>query len=559
MKLSCLRFLFAAFFLSLTVSLSAQKLEGMASFYADKFDGLKTSTGEVFRQNGYMAASKDLPWGTIVEVTNLSNGRKVQVRVNDCGPHAKNRIIDLSRRAAQELDFVKKGETKVRLRIVRASNAGPNCGRGAWAKKLKAAGRPIPPIPGPWKPSDTAHLTDDVPVATNIPDVPVVTPAPPTNMRGMASYYADRFEGRNTSTGELYNGSAYTAASNIYPYNTMLEVADVASGRTVVVRVNDCGPHAPDRIIDLSRAAADKIGMRRAGTATVTLRILKLGTDGPTCDRAAWVENIKQNKAAGRRAAKEGKVLPGRSGAPDLPARTTVTPADIQNGTAPETYGNTVTLNPPPAPAPAPGQTTEKAYKVQFGAFRNEAAAYGIYDDLVAKGYVDAYVFQNTDNGLFTTLLQTAYDKATAKKVQQKAVEEGFASAGLKEVQAFAVSIRNTPESKTVQTPPIVAGEPVPATYGNIVPTPADKPAKKTFEPDVILFGVQIGAFSSDKGAQEMMDKLDAAGVDEVYSAKVDKVTRVFAGKFYFQNQANDLKEELRTKGFSGATVRRVQ
>ena len=95
------RLLFLVFVLIGCSTLSAQKMEGMASFYADRFDGLSTSTGETFRQNGYMAASMDLPWGTIVEVTNVSNGRKVQVRINDCGPHAKGRIIDLSRRAAQ--------------------------------------------------------------------------------------------------------------------------------------------------------------------------------------------------------------------------------------------------------------------------------------------------------------------------------------------------------------------------------------------------------------------------------------------------------------------------
>lgn len=533
--------------LLLTLPLAAQKMEGMASFYADKFDGKLTSTGEVFRQNSYMAASKDLPWGTIVEVTNISNGRKVQVRINDCGPHAKGRIIDLSRRAAQDLDFIKEGETKVSLRIVRVSNAGPNCARGAWSKKLKAAGQSIPTKPGPWKPSDTAHLTNDVPAGANTPSAPAVTPAPATNIRGFASYYADRFEGNSTSTGEIYSGQAFTAASKTYPYNTTLEVTNVTSGQKVTVRVNDCGPHDPNRLLDLSRAAADQIGLRRAGTAAVDVRIVQLGTDGPTCERAAWGKKTKQQATV-----------------PGPPTQSTVTPAEVQAG--PGTYSNTAVLSPYPAPATAPaGQATEKAYNIQLGAFRNEASAYGIYDDLVAKGYVDALVYKNLDNGLFTTVLQTVYNKETADAVRAQAVKDGFVKAGLKKVQAFPSGIMRSPQSKTVVTPPIVAkGVPAPESYGKgvAVPVPAKAtpaPAKRTFEPDAILFGVQIGAYTTAAGVKEVKDKLDAEGVELVYAAKVGKMTRVFAGKFYFQSQATVLRDKLRESGYPGATVRRVQ
>lgn len=541
------------------VSLAAQQTEGIASFYGDEFDGNKTSTGEVFRQNGYMAASKELDWGTIVEVTNLSNGKKVQVRINDCGPNVRGRIIDLSRRAAQELDFVKKGETKVRLRVVRASNAGPNCERWGWSKKLKATGKPVPPKPGPWKPSDTAHLTQEAPAVAAVPDVPLVPPAPPTTMRGFASYYADRFEGKYTNTGEVYSGAAFTAASKAYPYNTVLEVTDVTSGRKVNVRVNDCGPHDPDRLLDLSRAAADRIGLRRAGTAAVTVRIIELGTDGPTCERAAWVENIKQNQAADRVATAGGQVLAAAPSVPDLPARATVTPAEGQAG--PGTYGNAARLSPAPA-SPPTGMPAEKAYRVQLGAFRNEASAYTIYDELVAKSYVDALVYKNPDNGLFTTVLQTAYDKAAAEAVRQQAVADGFKNAVFKEVRESPATIRRTAQSKKTDLPAAVntAG---PVTYGGAVAAPAappvTQPAPPEFPPDVILFGVQVGAYSTAAGVKELRDKLAADGVGPVYDADVGKMTRVFAGKFYFQSQARELRDELREKGYTGATVRRVQ
>ena len=89
---------------------------GMASFYADKYVGRKTSNGEKFKQNKLTAAHKTLPFGTKVKVTNLSNGQSVKVRVNDRGPFIQGRIIDLSKKAAKKIDMVNAGVTKVTIR-----------------------------------------------------------------------------------------------------------------------------------------------------------------------------------------------------------------------------------------------------------------------------------------------------------------------------------------------------------------------------------------------------------------------------------------------------------
>jgi rare lipoprotein A len=88
---------------------------GMASFYANKHNGNKTASGERYQSNKLTAAHKNLAFGTIVKVTNLSNGKSVVVRINDRGPYAKGRIIDLSRSAAKKLGMVKAGVTKVKL------------------------------------------------------------------------------------------------------------------------------------------------------------------------------------------------------------------------------------------------------------------------------------------------------------------------------------------------------------------------------------------------------------------------------------------------------------
>lgn len=90
--------------------------EGEASYYADKFQGRKTANGETFRQSKKTAAHRTLPFGTKVTVKNLSNGRKVKVRINDRGPFAKGRIIDLSKKAAKKLGIINEGVADVEIR-----------------------------------------------------------------------------------------------------------------------------------------------------------------------------------------------------------------------------------------------------------------------------------------------------------------------------------------------------------------------------------------------------------------------------------------------------------
>ena len=233
---------------------------------------------------------------------------------------------------------------------------------------------------------------------------------------GMASYYADRFHAATTSTGETYDKQAFTAASQDYPYGTVLEVTEVVSGKKVRVRVNDCGPHHPDRIIDLSRAAARQIDLLRKGTAQVRLRVVKTGDLGPTCERD-W-------------AVAQADSVPER---PELAVAPPVVPAAIAPSVA----------EAPPTP------TTEKR----------------------------------------------------AKGVSRK----------------------------------------------------------KVYAADEILFGVQVGAFGKEANAMSLVEKLTNLGFEEVFMAKIGRVHRVFTGKFYFQDEALELRQQVREAGFRDATVRRVQ
>ncbi|NIA67747.1 septal ring lytic transglycosylase RlpA family protein [Pelagibius litoralis] len=109
---------------------------GVASWYGPGFHGKRTANGEIYNQEDLTAAHRTLPMPTLVQVTNLENGRSIRVRINDRGPFAHGRIIDLSKRGAELLGFVRQGTAKVRVQILEPEsrqlvNAAKGLGPGA--------------------------------------------------------------------------------------------------------------------------------------------------------------------------------------------------------------------------------------------------------------------------------------------------------------------------------------------------------------------------------------------------------------------------------------------
>ena len=103
------------------VDLQAQvgeKFYGRASYYADKFHGRSTSSGEIYDRAEYTAAHRDLPFNTIVEVINTTNNRIAVVKINDRGPFAYNRMLDLSFAAAKDLELLGSGEAEIEMKIL---------------------------------------------------------------------------------------------------------------------------------------------------------------------------------------------------------------------------------------------------------------------------------------------------------------------------------------------------------------------------------------------------------------------------------------------------------
>ena len=140
---------------------------------------------------------------------------------------------------------------------------------------------------------------------------------------GNASYYADKFHGRTTASGERYDTGKNTCAHMVLPYGTMLKVTNLGNGKSTIVRVNDRGPFAPNRIIDLSRKAAEEIDLVRTGVAKV-----RIETVAATAEPQPAAQTTAE---APTTSTPEKEPTPAREATPEPPASTS-TPAAAVNG-----------------------------------------------------------------------------------------------------------------------------------------------------------------------------------------------------------------------------------
>lgn len=175
----------------------------------------------------------------------------------------------------------------------------------------------------------------------------------------IVSYYAEDFHGKKTSNGEIYNMNALTCASKELPFNSRLKVTNLANGKSVEVRVNDRGPFVPDRVLDLSKAAAIKLGMIADGTAHVKIEIIEMGPN---------------TKASVQTAQKAQKLMAQR-----FPNYTSATPKQSATSSA------QTKIDP------------KLLYDIQLGAFSSRENANKLAQQLLKEGFTDV-VFQKSDN-----------------------------------------------------------------------------------------------------------------------------------------------------------------
>jgi rare lipoprotein A len=161
---------------------------GTASWYGEAFDGRLTADGEIFDTNAVSGAHTTLPLPSIVEVTNLDNGRKLRVRVNDRGPFVGDRIIDLSREAARQLGYDRRGLARVRVRYVgpapllgpaagvRVARPRPPAGSVEYASAAPAKARPAAAPAGP--PVDDAFVFTGAPAPASARQLQILPAMP---------------------------------------------------------------------------------------------------------------------------------------------------------------------------------------------------------------------------------------------------------------------------------------------------------------------------------------------------------------------------------------------
>lgn len=187
---------------------------GTASWYGPDFHAKKTANGEQYNMHALTAAHRTLPLPSIVKVTNLENGRSLLVRVNDRGPYARDRIIDISRKGAQLLGFIDKGTAKVRVEVMEKES-----------RNLKAALTGCDPVDEAFAAPSTVvvrgEIGDEVPV---IPAVkPVARPAsvPAKAYAGSGRYYiqagafASRESAVNLSSRLQQFGSSHVSEADV--------------------------------------------------------------------------------------------------------------------------------------------------------------------------------------------------------------------------------------------------------------------------------------------------------------------------------------------------------
>lgn len=266
---------------------------------------------------------------------------------------------------------------------------------------------------------------------------------PNYDQRGVASWYGDQFHLKATANGETFDMNNVSAAHTTLPLPSMVEVTNLDNGRTLVVRVNDRGPFANNRIIDLSREAARQLGYDRAGLANVRVRYLgpapllgpgagrRYADAGPLPTRAATAA------APMAMAATSNEVRQTAPGAPPRAMSAMSRPADdVAVSSLPPITGSAISDAPIAGPtlmASAPSAGT--GLRIQAGAFSSQANAQRAVAQLSVAGTASIEPLQREGTTLYRVVLPAPADEAEAYALRDRVAEIGFSDARV--VSAF--------------------------------------------------------------------------------------------------------------------------
>jgi len=249
---------------------------------------------------------------------------------------------------------------------------------------------------------------------------------------GIASWYGREFEGRPTASGEIFDASQMTAAHPSLPFGTMLVVTNQHNKKSVTVRVNDRGPFVPARIIDVSRAAAEKLDMIVTGTAPVTVESIdKITVSTPVLGTQMAPSNYPSATPV-----ITAPVITQNAPIHSTPVQTVpVQPVPVK--TAPVIVSQPVTVIMPANQiklTPEMNIAAGKNYRLQVGSFKNAKNAVEAFDRLKASGLSPAYErFINGDNVEFYRVVVAGVRGSDVQLTTEKISAAGFREAIIKE------------------------------------------------------------------------------------------------------------------------------
>lgn len=270
--------------------------------------------------------------------------------------------------------------------------------------------------------------------------------------RGEASYYADSFQGKPTASGEPYDRNKLTAAHRTLPFGTRLRVTRTDNGKSVVVKVNDRGPHKAGRIVDLSYAAAAQVGLVRDGIAPVKIEVVgssPSASNNVPANTTATTRPTTNSNASRPRPTNVSSTPPNTLPSPprnvgDLPLRDHA--GNLIGAGGETTSTTTQPTTTATAAAPTPGMEDAQKYTpalYQFVAFKLDSEGYGVQvgaffnfyrlmqamDDLAEKGIQNTMVQSSLKDGKpVFRILVGPFDKRT----QANQVKKSLASKKIK-------------------------------------------------------------------------------------------------------------------------------
>jgi rare lipoprotein A len=352
------------------------------------------------------------------------------------------------------------------------------------------------------------------------------TPGSAFRQEGIASWYGVEFEGRPTASGELFDPNQFTAAHPDLPFDTMLIVTNAVNGEKVMVRVNDRGPFVKSRIIDVSRAAAEKLNMLETGTAQVIIELAPRGA------------------ATAATGAATGSPAP-ESYAADAPVQTQTT-----DGAAPAASSAPASQQQRPATAAAPPPyTPQQPSVVQSPSVSPAPRQTAAPAPQTARQQTPAVP---------QTTRQTPPQTSRQPVLQPTASFQPIPTTARPPVSSPATSAP-PPRPATASVPP-----PGPAT-GSTPPDPATPPARSYpsyATADIIggpvvngrYYRLQVGSYKVAKNAVEVFDRLSAAGLNPQWEPFGDLYRIVLSN--VRAEDVNSISARLGNAGFKEVIVR---